>query len=69
MGIKFSAVLDLKISDGTGQLHVADDKKINVKGADWAVFCLAASSSFDGHSLRAFPTAFPLEAFSLTSKT
>ncbi|KAL1831629.1 hypothetical protein ACET3Z_001280 [Daucus carota] len=48
MGIKFSAVLELKISDGTGQLHVVDDKKINVKGADWAVICLAASSSFDG---------------------
>ncbi|KAK1385674.1 Alpha-L-fucosidase 2 [Heracleum sosnowskyi] len=48
MAIKFSAVLDLKISDGTGKMHVVDDKKIKVEGADWSVIRLTASSSFDG---------------------
>ncbi|KAK1390989.1 alpha-L-fucosidase 2 [Heracleum sosnowskyi] len=48
MAIKFSAVLDLKISGGTGKMHVVDDKKIKVEGADWAVIRLTASSSFDG---------------------
>ncbi|GMY38602.1 alpha-L-fucosidase 2-like, partial [Fagus crenata] len=47
-GIKFSAVLDLQISDGRGVIHVLDDKKLRVEGSDWAVLLLVASSSFNG---------------------
>ncbi|KAF6137677.1 hypothetical protein GIB67_023611 [Kingdonia uniflora] len=47
-GIQFSAVLDLLISDGMGVVQVLDDRKLKVEGSDWAVFLLAASSSFDG---------------------
>ena len=47
-GIKFSAVLDLQISDGRGVIHVLDDKKLRVEGSDWAILLLVASSSFDG---------------------
>ncbi|KAK9988514.1 hypothetical protein SO802_028753 [Lithocarpus litseifolius] len=46
-GIKFSAVLDLQISDGRGVIHVLDDK-LRVEGSDWAILLLVASSSFDG---------------------
>ncbi|KAJ8763564.1 hypothetical protein K2173_002447 [Erythroxylum novogranatense] len=48
MGIRFSAVLDLHISDGTGVIHVLDDKTLKVEGSDWTVLRLAASSTFDG---------------------
>lgn len=47
-GIKFSAVLDLQISNGKGTIHVLDGKKLRVEGSDWAVLLLTASSSFDG---------------------
>ncbi|KAK4563281.1 hypothetical protein RGQ29_005694 [Quercus rubra] len=47
-GIKFSAVLDLQISDGRGVIHVLDDKKLRVEGSDWAILLLVTSSSFDG---------------------
>ncbi|XP_030943780.1 alpha-L-fucosidase 2-like [Quercus lobata] len=47
-GIKFSAVLDVQISDGQGVIHVFDDKKLRVEGSDWAILLLVASSSFDG---------------------
>ncbi|KAB2602816.1 alpha-L-fucosidase 2 [Pyrus ussuriensis x Pyrus communis] len=47
-GIQFSAVLDLQISDGSGAIHVLDDKKLRVEDSDWAVLLVAASSSFDG---------------------
>ncbi|XP_076954856.1 alpha-L-fucosidase 2-like isoform X2 [Bidens hawaiensis] len=47
-GIKFSAVLDLRISDGIGTISVFEDNKIKVDGCDWAVILLAASSSFEG---------------------
>ncbi|GLT47341.1 hypothetical protein SLA2020_210460 [Shorea laevis] len=47
-GIQFSAVLDLQISDGTGVIHVVNDKKLKIEGSNWAVLLLVASSSFDG---------------------
>ncbi|KAI3774684.1 hypothetical protein L1987_49244 [Smallanthus sonchifolius] len=47
-GIKFSAVLDLRISDGIGTMSVLEDNKIKVEGCDWAVILLVASSSFEG---------------------
>ncbi|KAL8234691.1 hypothetical protein R6Q59_020791 [Mikania micrantha] len=47
-GIKFSAVLDLRISDGVGTISVFEDNKIKVEGCDWAVILLVASSSFEG---------------------
>ncbi|XP_015579863.1 alpha-L-fucosidase 2 isoform X1 [Ricinus communis] len=46
-GIKFSAVLDLHVSDGVGVIHVLDNKKLKVEGSDWGVLLLAASSSFE----------------------
>ncbi|KAL4588640.1 hypothetical protein LXL04_001532 [Taraxacum kok-saghyz] len=46
--IKFSAILDLRISDGIGTITVTEDNKIRVVGCDWAVILLAASSSFEG---------------------
>ncbi|KAM0012811.1 putative glycosidase [Helianthus debilis subsp. tardiflorus] len=46
-GIKFSAVLDLRISDGIGTITVFEDNKIKVEGCDWAVILLVASSSFE----------------------
>lgn len=47
-GIRFSAVLDLEISNGRGVIRVLDDKKLRVEGSDWAILLLVASSSFDG---------------------
>ncbi|XP_058070024.1 alpha-L-fucosidase 2-like isoform X2 [Magnolia sinica] len=47
-GIQFSAVLELRISDGAGTIKILDDKKLKVEGSSWAVLLLAASSSFDG---------------------
>lgn len=47
-GIQYSVVLDLQISDGGGELHVVDGRKLQVVGCDWAVIRLTASSSFDG---------------------
>ncbi|KAI3827961.1 hypothetical protein L1987_02050 [Smallanthus sonchifolius] len=47
-GIKFSAILDLKISDGAGTVSVLDEKKLKVEGCDWAVLLLVGASSFDG---------------------
>lgn len=47
-GIQFSAILDLRISNGMGAIHVVDDKKLKVEGSDWAIMFLVASSSFDG---------------------
>jgi len=47
-GIQFSAILDLRISDGKGVIQVLDDKKLRVEGSDWAVLLLVASSSFGG---------------------
>ncbi|CAI9286907.1 unnamed protein product [Lactuca saligna] len=45
--IKFSAILDLRISDGIGTITVTEDNKIKVVGCDWCVILLAASSSFE----------------------
>ncbi|KAM7482454.1 hypothetical protein LguiB_007037 [Lonicera macranthoides] len=47
-GIQFSAVLDLQISNGSGEIQISDGNKLKVEGADWAVILLVASSSFDG---------------------
>ncbi|KAF7840764.1 alpha-L-fucosidase 2-like [Senna tora] len=47
-GIKFSAILDLKISEANGVTSILDDKNLKVEGADWAVLLLVASSSFSG---------------------
>nr|GMC78440.1 alpha-L-fucosidase 2 [Ipomoea batatas]GMC85473.1 alpha-L-fucosidase 2 [Ipomoea batatas] len=47
-GIQFSAVLDIQISNGSGALNVLDEQKLQVKGCDWAIILLTASSSFDG---------------------
>ncbi|KAL8116262.1 alpha-L-fucosidase 2-like isoform X1 [Apium graveolens] len=73
MGIQFSTVLDLKISDGTGKIHVLDDKKLKVEGADWAVILLSASSSFDGPFTKASeskknPTSESIKVLDLTMK-
>ncbi|XP_050212005.1 alpha-L-fucosidase 2-like [Mercurialis annua] len=46
-GIRFSAVLDLRISDNIGVIHVLDHEKLKVDGADWALLLLVASSSFE----------------------
>ncbi|KAL8239501.1 hypothetical protein R6Q59_016068 [Mikania micrantha] len=48
IGIKFSAILDIKISDGMGTVSVLDEKKLKVEGCDWAVLLLVGASSFDG---------------------
>ncbi|KAF5789996.1 putative alpha-L-fucosidase [Helianthus annuus] len=47
-GIKFSAFLDIKVSDGTGTITVLDEKKLKVEGCDWAVLLLVGASSFEG---------------------
>lgn len=47
-GIQFCAVLDMQISNDKGVIHVLDDKKLSVEGADWAILLLTAASSFDG---------------------
>ncbi|XP_019165494.1 PREDICTED: alpha-L-fucosidase 2 [Ipomoea nil] len=47
-GIQFSAVLDIQISNGSGALNVLDEQRLQVKGCDWAIILLTASSSFDG---------------------
>ncbi|KAI7747346.1 hypothetical protein M8C21_021571 [Ambrosia artemisiifolia] len=47
-GIKFSAILDIKVSDGKGTVTVLDEKKLKVEGCDWAVLLLVGASSFDG---------------------
>ncbi|XAR72944.1 Alpha-L-fucosidase [Bertholletia excelsa] len=47
-GIQFSAILELQISGVMAAMHVLDDRKLQVEGADWAVVLLVASSSFDG---------------------
>ncbi|KAI8532712.1 hypothetical protein RHMOL_Rhmol11G0234600 [Rhododendron molle] len=47
-GIQFYGILDLKISDGVGAIHVLDDKKLKIEGSDWAVLLFVASTSFDG---------------------
>lgn len=47
-GIKFSAILHLKISDGNGTVTVLDEKKLKVVGCDSAVLLLVAKSSFEG---------------------
>ncbi|XP_057963920.1 alpha-L-fucosidase 2 [Malania oleifera] len=47
-GIQFSAVLDVQISDGKGEIQVLENKKLKVQGSDWAILLLVASSSFDG---------------------
>ncbi|XP_028788004.1 alpha-L-fucosidase 2 [Neltuma alba] len=48
LGIKFSAILDLKISDRNGVINILDGKNLKVEGADWTVLLLVASSSFSG---------------------
>nr|GFB72378.1 alpha-L-fucosidase 2 [Tanacetum cinerariifolium] len=47
-GIKFSAILDVQISDGTGKITVLDEKKLKIEGCEWAVLLLVGSSSFEG---------------------
>ncbi|KAJ6948900.1 hypothetical protein NC651_003034 [Populus alba x Populus x berolinensis] len=47
-GMKFTAVLDLQISNGARLVRLLDDNKLKVVGADWAVLLLVASSSFEG---------------------
>ncbi|XVE93456.1 hypothetical protein REPUB_Repub01dG0194300 [Reevesia pubescens] len=47
-GILFSAVLDLRISEGNGMICILDDKKLRVEGSDWTILLLVASSSFVG---------------------
>jgi len=37
-GIQFSAIFDLRISNGKGVIQVLDDKKLRVEGSDWALF-------------------------------
>ncbi|OMO63313.1 Six-hairpin glycosidase-like protein [Corchorus olitorius] len=69
-GIKFSAVLDLQISEGNGMIHIIDDKKLKVEGSDWVVLLLVASSSFDGPFTKPLdskkdPTSYSLSALKL----
>lgn len=47
-GIKFSAVVDIQIGGDFGSITVQDDRKLKIKGSDWAILLLTASSSFDG---------------------
>lgn len=47
-GIRFSAVLDVQISNGQGKILVLDDNKLKVEGSDCAILLLVAASSFDG---------------------
>ncbi|XP_057863787.2 alpha-L-fucosidase 2 isoform X2 [Cryptomeria japonica] len=47
-GIKFCAILELHISNDAGVISSIDDKQLRVEGSNWAVFFLAASSSYDG---------------------
>lgn len=47
-GIRFSAVLDVQISNSRGVILILDNKRLRVEGSDWAVLVLVASSSFDG---------------------
>ncbi|GAA0141818.1 hypothetical protein LIER_02873 [Lithospermum erythrorhizon] len=47
-GIQFSAVLDLQTSGEEVVVNVVDGRKLQIKGCDWAVMLLVASSSFDG---------------------
>lgn len=47
-GIKFSAILGVQISDGTGKITVLDEKKLKIEGCEWAVLLLVGSSSFEG---------------------
>lgn len=48
LGIEFSAILDLKISDSNGVINISNDKNLKVEAADWTVLLLVASSSFSG---------------------
>ncbi|KAI7755645.1 hypothetical protein M8C21_007352 [Ambrosia artemisiifolia] len=47
-GIKFSAVLELRTSNGIGTISVLEDNKIKVEGCDSVVILLVAYSSFAG---------------------
>ncbi|XP_050210815.1 alpha-L-fucosidase 2 [Mercurialis annua] len=47
-GVKFTAILSVKISGAKGKINVLDDRKLKIEGSDWAVLSLVASSSFDG---------------------
>ncbi|PKA58154.1 Alpha-L-fucosidase 2 [Apostasia shenzhenica] len=47
-GIEFTAVLDLQIAGENSVVQVIEDRKLKVDGADWALFLVAASSSFEG---------------------
>ncbi|WOL01690.1 alpha-L-fucosidase 2-like [Canna indica] len=47
-GIKFSAILDLRLGGDGSKVQIIDDRKLKIEGADWVVLLLAASSSFEG---------------------
>ncbi|XP_033510204.1 alpha-L-fucosidase 2 isoform X1 [Nicotiana tomentosiformis] len=47
-GIQFTAILDLQISGGSGNLQVLDNRRFRVEHCDWAIILLVASSSFNG---------------------
>ncbi|KAJ4820161.1 Alpha-L-fucosidase 2 [Rhynchospora pubera] len=49
-GIKFSAILDLQVSNGT--VKSSDGKTLKVNNADWVVLVLTAASSFAGPFVR-----------------
>lgn len=47
-GIKFSSVVDIQIGGDFGSITVQDNRKLKIKGSDWAILLLTASSTFDG---------------------
>ncbi|XP_060168142.1 alpha-L-fucosidase 2 isoform X1 [Lycium barbarum] len=47
-GIKFAAILDLQINEGSGIIHVLDNRRFRVEKCDWAIILLVAASSFNG---------------------
>ncbi|XP_068657421.1 alpha-L-fucosidase 2 [Aristolochia californica] len=46
-GLQFSAVLELRASDGS-VVKTLDNRRFKVEGSSWVVLLLAAASSFDG---------------------
>jgi alpha-L-fucosidase 2 len=45
-GIQFSAILDLRISDGKGVIQVLDDKKLRVEGSGFVRFSSWSALAF-----------------------
>ena len=57
VGIQFSAVLDLQISDDSGLIKVQDGRKLRVENSSWVLLLLVVTTSFSG------PFADPSRSF------